>query len=168
MNLTGWLETYKCKLAIQIFISHNFCFIRKTEGKEVVTRFTATNFKNADIFYTDANGRQQIKRQRNKRSDYIYDPTEEPVSSNYYPVTSKIVIKDETQKLQLAVLNDRAQGGSSLAEGQIELMVHRREKADDKFGVNEVLNEIQYNKGLYARGQHYLTLGKTDGNVTKT
>ncbi|XP_044269402.1 lysosomal alpha-mannosidase-like isoform X2 [Tribolium madens] len=134
------------------------------KGKEVFTKFTASSIKNNEIFYTDANGRQQIKRQRNKRSDYDYDSSEEPVTSNYYPITSKIVIKDETQKLEVAVLNDRAQGGSSLKDGEIELMIHRREKADDSFGVNEVLNEQQYGKGLYVRGQHYLTLGKTDGS----
>ncbi|KYB25899.1 lysosomal alpha-mannosidase [Tribolium castaneum] len=136
---------------------------RDDKGKEVITKFTST-VKNNGIFYTDANGRQQIQRQRNKRSDYDYDPSEEPVSSNYYPITSKIVIKDETQKLQVAVLNDRAQGGGSLEDGEIELMVHRRDRSDDGFGVNEVLDEVQFGKGLYVRGQHYLTLGKTDGS----
>lgn len=59
-----------------------------------------------------------------KRNHYKYnDSAVEPVTSNYYPVTSKIVIKDESKDLQLAILNDRSQGGSSLWGGEIELMV---------------------------------------------
>jgi lysosomal alpha-mannosidase len=128
----------------------------------VITRFTIDGIDNKDIFYTDANGRQQIKRTLNKRSDYEYDATQEPISSNYYPVTSKIVVKDETAKTEVAVLNDRAQGGSVLKPGVIELMVHRREVADDHYGVDEALDETYYGKGLYARGQHYLTFGSSE------
>lgn len=46
---------------------------------------------------------------------------EEPIAGNYYPVTSKIMIKDND--FELAVLTDRAEGGSSLEDGQVELMV---------------------------------------------
>ncbi|RZC14230.1 lysosomal alpha-mannosidase-like, partial [Asbolus verrucosus] len=129
------------------------------EGKEVITRFIVPDFTNNGIFYTDSNGREQIKRTLNTRSDYKYDPSDEPVSSNYYPVTSKIVIKDEEKDFEVAVLNDRAQGGSSLSDGVIELMVHRRLVRDDGFGVGEALNEEEYGRGLFARGQHYLTFG---------
>jgi lysosomal alpha-mannosidase len=135
------------------------------KGKEVITRFTVKDFSNSGTFYTDANGRQQVRRELNKRGDFEYDPEEEPVSSNYYPVTSKIVIKDETKKLEVAVLNDRAQGGTSLKEGTVELMIHRRLLGDDDKGVKEALNEIQYDKGLYVRGQHYLTFGSTESKV---
>jgi lysosomal alpha-mannosidase len=38
-------------------------------------------------------------------------------------------------------MNDRAQGGSSLAPGRIELMQNRRIPCDDIKGVNEFLNE---------------------------
>lgn len=48
---------------------------------------------------------------------------EEPISGNYYPITSKIYLKDVDRKLRLSVLVDRAQGGSSLQDGEIELMV---------------------------------------------
>ncbi len=65
---------------------------------------------------------------------------------------------------QLAVVTDRAQGGSSLKPGQLEIMVHRRMFRDDARGVAENLNETmcgctQCNcPGLVARGSHYLTL----------
>jgi lysosomal alpha-mannosidase len=65
----------------------------------------------------------------------------------------------------VAVLNDRAQGGTSLKEGTVELMIHRRLLGDDDKGVKEALNEIQYDKGLYVRGQHYLTFGSTESKV---
>ena len=68
-------------------------YFSDSKGKEIITRFTITDaFENNEIFYTDGNGRQQMKRRRNKRSDYNYVYSEEPVSSNYYPVTNRIVI----------------------------------------------------------------------------
>ncbi len=43
---------------------------------------------NNDEFFTDANGRQMIKRKLNSRSFDFPDGDEEPVASNYYPITS--------------------------------------------------------------------------------
>jgi hypothetical protein len=52
------------------------------------------------------------------------------------------------------VLTDRSQGGSSLANGQIELMVHRRLLFDDSLGVGEPLNETGIDKkGMIVRGK---------------
>ena len=39
------------------------------------------------------------------------------------------------------IVPDRAQGGTSLSSGQIELMIHRRILKDDDRGLNEALNE---------------------------
>lgn len=64
-----------------------------------------------------------MKRTLNDRVDYQYNSSVEPVSSNYYPVSSKITIHDEVKNLRVTVLNDRSQGGSSLNNGEIELMV---------------------------------------------
>lgn len=88
---------------------------------EIISRFT-TDLKSASTFYTDSNGRELIKRIRNYRETYEYTD-DEPVAGNYYPITARIVIRDEENKLELAVLNDRAQGGSSLKDGAVELMV---------------------------------------------
>ena len=63
---------------------------------------------------------------------------------------------------ELAILVDRAQGGTSLKEGEIEIMVHRRTLLDDVRGVNEPLNETVAtcrfcdSPGLIVRGIHYL------------
>lgn len=64
-----------------------------------------------------------LKRVRNYRPTWDLE-LKEPISGNYYPVTSKISIKDEEKQLKLSVLNDRAQGGSSLQDGAVELMVN--------------------------------------------
>ena len=51
---------------------------------------------------------------------------------------------------------DRAQGGSSLTNGQLELMVHRRLLHDDmQVGA---LDETVYGVGLTVRGTHFLVL----------
>lgn len=42
----------------------------------------------------------------------------------------------------VALLNDRSQGGTSLQNGQIEMMIHRRTVMDDSRGVGEPLNEV--------------------------
>ncbi|KAK5639939.1 hypothetical protein RI129_010750 [Pyrocoelia pectoralis] len=126
-------------------------------GIEVITRYI-TDLDNEATFYTDSNGRQLIKRVRNHRPTYEYT-NEEPISGNYYPVTSRIVIKDKMKKIDMAILNDRSQGGSSLTDGQVELMIHRRLMNDDEFGVEEVLNEREYGEGVIVRGQHYLFSG---------
>ena len=67
--------------------------------------------------------------------------TDENVSGNYYPVNSAIVIQDLKKNIQMTVMNDRSQGGSSLKKGRIELMQNRRLYYDDYRGVGEALNE---------------------------
>lgn len=88
-------------------------------GKEVVSRWT-TDLKTDGIFYTDTNGREMLQRKRDFRTTWDID-IDEPVSANYYPITAKIAIDDGVNRL--AVLTDRAQGGSSIIDGTIELMV---------------------------------------------
>lgn len=129
----------------------------EVSGKEVISRFTTT-LKSESTFYTDSNGREMLKRVRNFRPTWKIDVTE-PVSSNYYPVTSKILIRDPNHDLEVAVLTDRAQGGTSLKDGDVELMVHRNCLHDDAFGVGEPLNETAFGAGLVARGSHYLITG---------
>ena len=63
-----------------------------------------------------------MKRTRDFRATWQLDVTE-PVAGNYYPVTSTIAIRDASAAKELAVLIDRPQGGSSINDGQIELMV---------------------------------------------
>ncbi|KAK4417954.1 putative alpha-mannosidase [Sesamum alatum] len=106
-------------------------------GKEVVTQIT-TNLETNKTFYTDSNGRDFIQRIRDYRSDWDLK-VNEPAAGNYYPINLGIYVKDN--KKELSVLVDRAVGGSSLVDGQIELMLHRRLLRDDGKGVAEALNE---------------------------
>eukprot|EP01063_Lacrimia_lanifica_P011272 TRINITY_DN1808_c0_g1_i8.p1 TRINITY_DN1808_c0_g1~~TRINITY_DN1808_c0_g1_i8.p1 ORF type:complete len:1110 (+),score=493.11 TRINITY_DN1808_c0_g1_i8:91-3420(+) len=111
-------------------------------GKEVIVRYS-TDIKSDGTFYTDSNGLEMIKRQYNKRGPSypaVYNITE-PVAGNYYPITSMLAVQDEAADAQLAVLTDVAQGGASLQDGQVELMVNRRVFFDDAYGVQEPLNE---------------------------
>lgn len=129
--------------------------IEDNVGKEVITRFTTDSIQSNGRFETDANGREMIQRTRNRHEN----PLLEPVAGNYYPVTSKISIEDGHARM--TVINDRSQGGSSLSDGSVELMVHRRLLHDDAFGVGEALNEQAYGKGIVARGHHYLVFGSS-------
>ncbi|XP_068085422.1 lysosomal alpha-mannosidase-like [Anabrus simplex] len=134
-------------------------------GKEVISRFRS-ELATHGVFYTDANGREMMKRRLNYRPTWSVQ-LEEPVAGNYYPVTTRIMIRDESKSMELAVLNDRAQGGSSLHDGELELMVHRRLLYDDGFGVGEALDEIAFGKGVVARGTHWLMAGsKKENGVT--
>ncbi|XP_071568794.1 lysosomal alpha-mannosidase-like isoform X1 [Temnothorax nylanderi] len=130
-------------------------------GREIVTRYSS-NLQTDKTFYTDSNGREMLKRVRNYRPTWDVE-LYEPISGNYYPVTSKIALKDKKNQLKLNVLVDRAQGGSSLEDGDIELMLHRRLLKDDAFGVGEALNETAFGEGLVARGRHHLYGGKVKG-----
>lgn len=88
-------------------------------GKEIVSRFSA-DIDSKRTFETDSNGREMLKRIRDYRPTWDID-LREPIAGNYYPVTAKIAIDDGL--LRLAVLNDRAQGGSSIKDGSVDLMV---------------------------------------------
>ncbi|XP_048256757.1 lysosomal alpha-mannosidase-like isoform X2 [Haliotis rufescens] len=126
-------------------------------GKEVITRYT-TDLATQGLFYTDANGREVLRRQRNHRDTWDLNVTE-PVSQNYYPVNSRIYMQDVSRNLQLTVLNDRSEGGGSLQDGALELMLHRRLIKDDARGVGEPMNETGADgKGLIVRGYHYVFL----------
>ena len=124
--------------------------VKDKRGKEIISRFD-TDIKSNSLFYTDANGREMKERKLNFRPTWKLDVTE-PVAGNYYPVNSRIYIKDS--KSQLTVLTDRSLGGSSLKDGSVEIMIHRRLLHDDGRGVGEPLNEPGVNgKGLVVRGK---------------
>ena len=90
-------------------------------GKEVVLTYE-TDFKNNKTFYTDANGRQMMKRKWDYRPEFKMEVTE-PISGNYYPINSRIYLQDEKKGMQMTILNDRSQGGTSPRDGVIEIMV---------------------------------------------
>ena len=129
-------------------------------GCQPLTVLPSSDLQSEDRFSTDSNGRFMIDRRRNHRPTWKLNLTE-PVSSNYYPVVSRISLAEQTNEVaeerrQLWVLVDRAEGGTSRKEGQLELMLHRRLFSDDAFGVGEPLNETAWGVGLVVRGKHSL------------
>uniref|UniRef100_A0A1A9UWS6 Glycosyl hydrolase family 38 C-terminal domain-containing protein n=1 Tax=Glossina austeni TaxID=7395 RepID=A0A1A9UWS6_GLOAU len=124
-------------------------------GKEVITKFRS-GISNGGIFYTDSNGREMIKRtQMGNKKLQTYKEENVPI---YYPVNGRLVLEEEGKGARMAVLNDRAQGGSSTEEGALELMLHRRLLRDDNLGVGEALNETENGRGLVTRGKLYMIL----------
>uniref|UniRef100_A0A803KWE4 Alpha-mannosidase n=1 Tax=Chenopodium quinoa TaxID=63459 RepID=A0A803KWE4_CHEQI len=98
---------------------------------------------------------------RNYREDWKLS-VNEPVAGNYYPINLGIYANDSSY--EFSVLVDRATGGASIKDGQIELMLHRRLLADDSRGVGEPLNEevcVEDScSGLTIRGHYYVNIHK--------
>lgn len=74
---------------------------------EVIMRMS-TGIASKDIFYTDLNGYEFIKRKRFAKL---------PIQANYYPVPSGIYIEDDLTRLTL--LSAQPLGGSSLGSGEV-------------------------------------------------
>ena len=66
-------------------------------GKEIILRYD-TDIQSQAKYYTDANGREVLERRRDYRPTWNYT-VNEPVSGNYYPINSRIWIKDEDRQL---------------------------------------------------------------------
>ena len=66
-------------------------------GKEIILRYD-TDIQNGAKFYTDANGREVLERTRDYRPTWNYTKVE-AVSGNYYPVNSRIWIKESNRQL---------------------------------------------------------------------
>ena len=68
------------------------------DGKEVVMTYNANPFRASSDgkeehveFFTDSNGRQNVKRVKDKRSSFDFtdhDVESDPITSNYYPITT--------------------------------------------------------------------------------
>ena len=154
---------YRSIIILLIWINeYIFYKIRDGIGKEIITRYS-TDLKNNGQFYTDANGRQNILRTRNKRKTYKLRGND-PVASNYYPVTSHAFLTDSKTGYRMNVLTDRAQGGSSIEDGQLEFLIHRRLVQQDICRFKEPLDETAYGKGLVVRGTHTLFFQDTKNN----
>lgn len=116
------VRVYKAETIVEIEWLVGEIPVADNIGREIITRFDTT-IQSSGVFFTDSNGREMLKRKRDHRDTWNLVLLEK-IAGNYYPVTSKIAIEDS--KSRLAILNDRAQGGSSLRDGSIELMVSEK------------------------------------------
>ncbi|XP_065891997.1 lysosomal alpha-mannosidase-like [Dysidea avara] len=132
------------------------------KGKEVISYYD-TDLSTMKQWYTDANGREMQLRNLGGRQTWVWNNTA-PIAGNYYPINSRIFIRDETAKSQVTVLTDRSHGGSSLRDGSLEIMVHRRLLNDDSVG--EHLNETgQFGDGLIVRGTNLLVVDTIENSA---
>ncbi|KAH7566262.1 hypothetical protein JRO89_XS08G0126900 [Xanthoceras sorbifolium] len=120
-------------------------------GKEVISRMT-TNMTTGKVFYTDSNGRDFLQRVRDYRADWNL-LVNQPVAGNYYPLNLGIYTTDKES--EFSVLVDRATEGGSIADGEVETMLHR--------GVEEALNKENVCvesvcQALMVRGNYYLSI----------
>jgi len=87
-------------------------------------------FNGNKTFWTDSNGLEMQERRINWRPTFdVIKNTKQNISSNFYPVTSAIALRDfsEGSDKQVTIMNDRTQAGSAEIErGVIELIQHRR------------------------------------------
>ena len=132
-------------------------------GREVVVKFD-TDLSSQKAFYTDSNGRELLQRIRDYRPTWKLNNSE-PVAGNYYPINSRIFIRDEAKfssnvaPRQFTIVTDRTHGASSISDGSVEVMLHRRILHDDALGVSEPLNEPGSDgKGLIVKGKFYVFL----------
>ena len=124
-------------------------------GKEVIARYNSS-LQSASVFYTDSNGREFQQRRRDFRATWSWQ-RDQNVSSNYYPVNAAAWLADNATAL--VINNDRSQAGGSIADGHLELLVHRRLTTDDSKGVSEPLSEPGLDgRGLVVTGLHTVAM----------
>ena len=129
------------------------------QGKEVIIRFNSS-IASHSTWYTDSNGREFQQRTRDRRPSWPLHSSQ-PIAGNYYPVNAAQWLTDGDTAM--VALNDRSQGGSSITDGSLEFMIHRRLLADDGRGVGEALDERGADgRGLIVTGRHYVSILAAD------
>ena len=85
----------------------NYVNIKQMNNQELIMRINS-GVKSGDLFFTDLNGFQMVKRKRYAKL---------PLQANYYPIPSMSYIQDETSRLTL--ISRTPLGGSSLKSGTV-------------------------------------------------
>jgi len=119
-------------------------------GAEVVSHWQ-TDIQSNGNFYGDANGLERRAR--------TYNPgATEPVAGNFYPFVQSAYLSSYPGKdIQLTFVGDKSQSVASLANGNLQFMIHRRCLQDDGYGVGEVLDDQSK-----ITTEFYVTLDQTD------
>ena len=74
---------------------------------------------------------------------------------------------DSNSGYRMNVLTDRAQGGGSIEDGELELLIHRRLVQQDFCLFKEPLDEMAHGEGLVVRGTHTLFFEDTKDEKKK-
>ena len=135
--------------------------IEDGRSKEVVTKYL-TDLDSQGRFVTDSNGREFQPRVRDRRPTWNWTNVS-PVAGNYYPLSTGVVMDDG--QTGLGVLVDRAHGASSLQDGNLEIMIHRRILYACALSVT--INETGPDgRGLVITGSHRLLMGPVQSSST--
>jgi hypothetical protein len=115
-----------------------------------------------------------VDKQLFKRKEFKYIETKNIVAANYYPVTTAIAVRDTNSthknQRQVTILNDRSQGGTAglRSNASIELMMQRRHKTWDTYGLIEPLNDLdQWGRGVMTPASYYMLVHDTKTNNAK-
>uniref|UniRef100_A0A8C1MSD7 Alpha-mannosidase n=1 Tax=Cyprinus carpio TaxID=7962 RepID=A0A8C1MSD7_CYPCA len=103
--------------------------IRDQNNKELAMRLV-TDIQSGDTFYTDLNGFQIQPRRYFQKL---------PLQANFYPMPTMAYIQDSQYRLTLHTA--QALGVSSLASGQLEVILDRRLMQDDNRGLGQGLKD---------------------------
>ncbi|XP_026315015.1 alpha-mannosidase 2 [Hyposmocoma kahamanoa] len=109
----------------EIEIGNTFLIDPASDNLELAMRFS-TNIQNGDVFYTDLNGMQMIKRRYFEKL---------PIQANYYPLPAAAYIEDDNTRF--TILTSTPLGMAALQPGQMEVMQDRRLSRDDNRGMNQ-------------------------------
>lgn len=93
---------------------------------------------NKPEIFTDSQGINMLQRIKDTHPKFNYTVTEE-VSSNFYPITSTVSMKDNDKII--TIYSDRAQSAGVINKGEIQLICQRFSTVDDWKGVAEGLYE---------------------------
>ncbi|GCB72407.1 hypothetical protein scyTo_0001980 [Scyliorhinus torazame] len=110
-------------------------------NREAILRMT-TDLKTDRTIYTDNNGYQMMKR--------LYKlHTNNTLARNYYPLVQTAYVEEGGTRL--VILSERAHGISSQADGQLEMMLHRRlwNNKEWNLGYNLTLNDTSVVRPLF-------------------
>ena len=96
--------------------------VEQTVQMEDVERNLVTVYESSldsgGVFWSDDSGMQMKER--------VWRNNSEELAGNFYPAVSTSFLVDEQRKLQLAFLTKSSHGVCSNANGQMEIMLHRR------------------------------------------
>ncbi|GJP76352.1 hypothetical protein CLOP_g6810 [Closterium sp. NIES-67] len=93
-------------------------------NKELVVRYQ-TGIRSGNVFFTDLNGFQMVKRETLSRI---------PIQGNFYPMPALAFLQDPSG-LRFSVHTRQAVGAASLKSGWLEMVLDRRLNQDDQRGL---------------------------------
>jgi len=109
--------------------------------QEIISRFQS-NLQSGSTFFSDNNGfeiQQRLNLPTGRPGDYDNGVR---IAGNYYPAVSRGYIRDGLRDNVLVFASQSTHGIASLANGELEIMLHRRCSRDDSRGMNEALNDM--------------------------